>query len=67
MTSLLVICQVTCGEHSLREDDDHEVTLTVTEVILHPKYIEASSSGYDIAIYKVQSEYNMFLCLHIHY
>jgi hypothetical protein len=23
------------------------------KVIIHPKYIEASSSGYDIAIYKV--------------
>jgi len=26
--------------------------MTVTQVIIHPKYIEASSSGYDIAIYK---------------
>ncbi|XP_023348752.1 serine protease 29 [Eurytemora carolleeae] len=28
--------------------------MTVTQVIIHPKYIEASSSGYDIAIYKVE-------------
>jgi len=45
--------KVTCGEHSLRGDDDYEVTLTVTQVIIHHKYIEASSSGYDIAVYKV--------------
>ena len=25
----------------------------VTSVVIHPKYIEASSSGYDIAVYKV--------------
>jgi hypothetical protein len=28
-------------------------TVMLFEVIIHSKYIEASSSGYDIAIYKV--------------
>ena len=37
----------------MRSSDKHEVTMTVTQVIIHPKYIEASSSGFDIAIYKV--------------
>ena len=44
---------MTCGEHSLRSTDKHEVSMTVSQVIIHPKYIEASSSGYDIAVYKV--------------
>ena len=25
----------------------------VTEVVIHPRYVEASSSGFDIAVYKV--------------
>ena len=29
----------------------------VTEVIIHPRYVEASSSGFDIAVYKVASIY----------
>jgi len=45
--------RVTCGEHSLRSRDDHEVVLQVTDVVVHPRYLEASTSGHDIAIYKV--------------
>ena len=30
--------QVTCGEHSLRSRDDHEVVLQVTDVIVHPRW-----------------------------
>jgi len=44
---------ITCGEHSLQKQDKYEVTLQVTEVIIHPRYVEASSSGFDIAVYKV--------------
>ena len=44
---------ITCGEHSLQKQDTYEVTLQVTEVIIHPRYVEASSSGFDIAVYKV--------------
>jgi len=45
--------RITCGEHSLRGRGKYEVTLQVIEVIVHPKYIEASTSGFDIAVYKV--------------
>jgi len=45
--------RVTCGEHSLRSRDDHEVVLQVTDVVVHPRYLEASTSGHDIAVYKV--------------
>jgi len=41
------------NEHSLRGHGDHEVTLQVVKVIVHPKYVEASTSGFDIAVYKV--------------
>jgi len=44
---------ITCGEHSLQKEDKFQVTLQVTEVIIHPRYVEASSSGFDIAVYKV--------------
>jgi len=44
---------ITCGEHSLQKQDTYQVTLQVTEVIIHPRYVEASSSGFDIAVYKV--------------
>ena len=47
---------ITCGEHSLRRRDTYEVTLQVISVIVHPKYVEASTSGYDIAVYKVSPE-----------
>ena len=30
--------QVTCGEHSLRSRDDHEVVLQVIDVIVHPRW-----------------------------
>jgi secreted trypsin-like serine protease len=45
--------RVTCGEHSLRGIGRYEVTLQVTEVIIHPKFVEASTSGFDIGVYKV--------------
>ena len=61
--------RVTCGEHSLRSRDDYEVVLQVTDVVVHPRfaasgfafhhgsfrcrYLEASTSGHDIAVYKV--------------
>ena len=45
--------RITCGEHSLRGHGDYEVTLQVVKVIVHPKYVEASTSGFDIAVYKV--------------
>jgi len=44
---------ITCGEHSLQKQDKYEVNLQVQEVIVHPRYEEASSSGFDIAVYKV--------------
>jgi len=44
---------ITCGEHSLQRDDKYQVTLQVTQVIVHPRYVEASTSGFDIAVYKV--------------
>ena len=47
---------ITCGEHSLRRRDTYEVTLQVISVIVHPKYVEASTSGFDIAVYKVSPE-----------
>ena len=53
-TCLLLRYRVTCGEHSLRSQGKYEVTLQVKEVILHPKYVEASTSGFDIAVYKVK-------------
>merc|ERR1719500_658487 len=35
--------RVTCGEHSLRSRDKHEVVLQVTDVVVHPRYLEAST------------------------
>ena len=45
--------RVVCGEHNLRRPDHHEVTMTVTDIKLHPDYWSASKSGRDMAIYKV--------------
>ena len=50
--------RITCGEHSLRGRGKYEVTLQVVEVLVHPKYIEASTSGFDIAVYKVVKSIN---------
>jgi len=44
---------ITCGEHSLQKQDSYQVTLQVQQVIVHPRYEEASTSGFDIAVYKV--------------
>ena len=46
--------RVVCGEHNLRRKDDHEVTMAVTDIKLHPDYWSASKSGRDMAIYKVR-------------
>jgi hypothetical protein len=36
---------VVCGEHNLKKTDDHEVTMRVTDIVLHPDYFSASKSG----------------------
>eukprot|EP00096_Caligus_rogercresseyi_P011233 TRINITY_DN4357_c0_g1_i1.p2 TRINITY_DN4357_c0_g1~~TRINITY_DN4357_c0_g1_i1.p2 ORF type:complete len:452 (-),score=65.83 TRINITY_DN4357_c0_g1_i1:1528-2883(-) len=46
---------IVCGEHNLRRADRYEVTMRVIEVVVHPKYRSASRTGYDIAIYKVDT------------
>ena len=35
--AMATLIQVTCGEHSLRSRDDHEVVLQVTDVVVHPR------------------------------
>ncbi|XP_040582967.1 serine protease 33 [Lepeophtheirus salmonis] len=47
---------IVCGEHNLRRKDKYEVSLKVVEVIVHPLYRRASTTGNDIAIYKVEKE-----------
>ena len=43
---------IICGEHELNSKEKHQVELSVTKVIVHPKWVTASQ-GYDIAIYQV--------------
>ena len=45
--------RVVCGEHSLSRTDSSEVTMTVTDIKMHPDYFSASKSGRDMAIFKV--------------
>ena len=45
---------VTCGEHKLNLDESFQVDLTVTEIVVHPKF-KSAETGFDIAVFKVNS------------
>ena len=45
---------VTCGEHKLNTNEPFQVDLTVTEIVVHPKF-KSAETGFDIAVYKVNS------------
>jgi len=45
---------VTCGEHQLNVEENFQIDLPVTEVIVHPDY-KTAPEGFDIAVYKVKS------------
>ena len=39
----------------------------VTQVIVHPRYVEASTSGFDIAVYKVKVNTAQYITYNIYY
>lgn len=46
--------QIVCGEHNINiEQEQDEVVLEVVELIPHEKYTNAATTGYDIAIFRV--------------
>ena len=44
---------MTCGEHQLNIEEDFQIDLPVTEVVVHPNY-KTAPEGFDIAVYKVR-------------
>ena len=49
---------MTCGEHKLNTNEPFQVDLTVTEIVVHPKF-KSAETGFDIAVYKVNSNESM--------